>query len=252
MEDRLWYLKRSPLLERLSDAQIARIEGVSRVRKLPRGGIVFSPGEASDSVLLVAAGRIKLYHITADGKQAVLAMIDPGEVFGELSMLDGAPREEFAEAMEPTTVVGIPSATFQALMAELPDLTLGVTRLVGLRRRRIERRLKSLLFRSNRDRLVSLLVELAEKYGRRTPDGVELGIRLSHQDLASIIGSTRETVTVTLGELQNEGALVIRRRRIFLTQLERLARSVDAAAPRLPGDSSASYRLIPKALSGSG
>lgn len=250
MEDRLWFLKRCPLLERLSDAQIARLESVSRVRQQPRGGIVFSPGEASESVLLVAAGRVKLYHITADGKQAVLALIDPGELFGELSMLDGAPREEFAEAMEPTTLVAIPSDVFRSLMAELPELTLGVTRLVGLRRRRIERRLKSLLFRSNRDRLVSLLVELAEKYGRRTPDGVELGVRLSHQDLASIIGSTRETVTVTLGELQQEGALLIRRRRIIVTQLDRLARSIDAPAPRLPGDSSASFRLVPKPAAG--
>ncbi len=200
--------------------------------------------------MLVASGRIKLYHITADGKQAVLAMIDPGEVFGELSMLDGAPRDEFAEAMEASSVLSIPIEVFQSLMAEHPDLTLGVTRLVGLRRRRIERRLKSLLFRSNRDRLASLLVELAEQYGRRTADGVELGVRLSHQDLASIIGSTRETVTVTLGELQAAGALVVRRRRLILTQLDRLARSVDAAPPRIPGDSSASVRMIPKPVHG--
>lgn len=252
MDDRLWYLKRCPLFERLTSEQVERVERVSRVRRTPRGGIVFAPGEVSEAVYLVLEGRIKLYHITAEGKQAVLAFIDPSELFGELSVLDGAPREEFAEAIESSQVLGIPVPIFQSLMEDHPDVALGVTKLVGLRRRRVERRLKSLLFRSNRDRLVSLLLELAEKYGRRTPEGVELGLRLSHQELASVIGSTRETVTVTLGDLQQEGALMIRRRRIILQQLERLARSVDAPAPRLPEDSSPSMRIIPRTATGPG
>ena len=86
---------------------------------------------------------------------------------------------------------------------------------MGLSRRRVERRLKSLLFRSNRERLVHLLFDLAEKYGRYTKEGgISLGIHLSHQELASIIGSTRETVTLVLGELQAEGAISISRREL--------------------------------------
>ncbi|MFV0445011.1 MAG: Crp/Fnr family transcriptional regulator [Planctomycetaceae bacterium] len=252
MDERLWYLKRCPLFERLSPEQSADIERTSRVRRVPRGEIVFAPGEASESVYLVLDGRIKLYHLTAGGKEAVLAFIDPGELFGELSVLDGAPREEFAEAIERSQVLSIPVPVFQTLMAEYPDIALGVTKLVGLRRRRIERRLKSLLFRSNRDRLVALLLELAEKYGRRTGDGIELGLRLSHQELANVIGSTRETVTVTLGELKQEGALTIQRRKITLKQLERLARSVDIPAPRLQDDSSTSIRILPRTATGPG
>ena len=108
-----------------------------------------------------------------------------------------------------------------------------MTKLFGLRRQRVERRLKYLLFRSNRERLVHLLLELAEQYGRPTPAGVELRIKLSHQDLASIIGSTRETVTVVLGELQNEGRLQLGRRKIVLTDVAQLADSVNVAVPRL-------------------
>jgi CRP/FNR family cyclic AMP-dependent transcriptional regulator len=91
------------------------------------------------------------------------------------------------------------------------------------------------LFRSNRERLVHLLLELAEQYGRASDGGVELRIKLSHQDLANIIGSTRETVTVVLGELQAEGRLKLGRRKIVLTDITRLADSVSVAVPRLSG-----------------
>ena len=121
----------------------------------------------------------------------------------------------------------------QQLLADNQEVSLGVTKLMGLRRRRLERRLKYLLFRSNRERLVHLLLELAEQYGRSTKNGVELGIKLSHQDLANMIGSTRETVTVVLGELQAEGRLQLGRRKIVLIDVVQLADSVRAAAPQL-------------------
>lgn len=234
MDDRYWILKRCPLFERLSPDEIAGVERASQARQVARGGLVYLPADDGNAVYLVAAGRIKLYHLTADGKQAVLALIEPGELFGELAVLDRGPREEFAEAMETATVVRIPLDAFERLMTAHPDVALGVTRLIGWRRRRIERRLKSLLFRSNRERLIALLVELAETYGQRTEQGVQLGVRLSHQELASIIGSTRESVTVELGNLQAEGALRIQRRRICLSRLESLARSIGLPVPKLP------------------
>jgi CRP-like cAMP-binding protein len=105
---------------------------------------------------------------------------------------------------------------------------------MGLSRRRVERRLKSLLFRSNRERLVHLLFDLAEKYGRYTREGgISLGIHLSHQELASIIGSTRETVTLVLGELQAEGLITVIRREIVLCQAGRLAEMIEAPLPKI-------------------
>ena len=98
--------------------------------------------------------------------------------------------------------------------------------MIGSRRQRIERRLRNLLFRSNRERVVHLLIEMAEKYGNRTAEGLELNIKLSHQEMASIIGSTRETVTVMLGQLQSEGMIRIARRRITIKDLQKLSQEV--------------------------
>ena len=234
MGEKYWYLKNCELFAQLTPEQIARVEASSHAKKFARGSLIYLPSDAGESVLLLTAGRVKIYHITGEGKQALLALIDPGELFGEVALVDGGEREEFAEAMQTTTLIRIPGAEIRRLMEEHPQVALGVSKLMGLRRQRIERRLKSLLFRSNRERLIHLLLELADKYGRRTAEGVELGIKLSHQDLASIIGSTRETVTVVLGELQTEGSLIIRRRQIVLTRMEHLAASIEQRPPMIP------------------
>ena len=233
MAEKIWHLKRCDLFERLSSERLQQLERSSSARKFARGNPIYLPADQATGVCLLTSGRAKICSISADGKQAILAFIEPGELFGELAILDPGDRDEYAEAAEPTTVILIPAEQIQQLMAEYPDVSLGVTKLFGLRRRRIERRLKYLLFRSNRERLVHLLLELAEQYGARSAGGIELSIKLSHQDLANIIGSTRETVTVVLGELQAEGSIRLGRRKITLTNIERLAKSVDAPPPQV-------------------
>lgn len=235
MSERLWYLKRCDLFQRLGQEQLSSLETRCRIRKYPRASPIYLPADLADSVLLLAEGRVKIGSFTEDGKQTILAFIEPGELFGELSLMGSEQREEYAETVDKSTVVLIPGEAMQQLLAENPEISLGVTKLFGLRRRRIERRLKYLLFRSNRERLVHLLLELAEQYGQEVAGGVELRIKLSHQDLANIIGSTRETVTVVLGELQAEGCLKLGRRKIVILDIGQLAESVNAAVPRLSG-----------------
>lgn len=232
MADKLWYLKNCHLFERLPQDFLARLESRSKYRQFPRKSLIYLPSDQSDSVLLLASGRVKLYHVTAEGKQTLLAFIDPGELFGELTVFAGdGQREEFAETLEPSSVVLIPGAEIRKLIEKHPVVSIRVTRLMGLRRRRMERRLKSLLFCSNRDRLVYLLIELAEKYGQPDPEGVRVGTKFSHQELASAIGTTRETVTNLLSDLRSEGAIAIRRRQIVLKKAESLAASIDEPPP---------------------
>ena len=233
MSEKLWHLAECRLFEHLSEPQLAELEAQALLRSIPPGSPIYLPIDQADGVLLLTSGRAKICSITAEGKQAILAFIEPGELFGELALFEDGQREEFAEAILPSQVVLIPREAMQQLMEANPQVSLGVTKLMGLRRRRVERRLKSLLFRSNRSRLVHLLVDLVEQYGRESEEGVELAIRLSHQDLASIIGSTRESVTVLLNELQGERLLRLGRRRIVLLDVPRLAASVDLAPPRL-------------------
>lgn len=231
MADRHWLIKNCNLFDQLSSEHFSRLEASARVRRFPKGAPVYLPADAGGYVFLLAEGRVKLTSITPDGKQAILAFVDPGELFGELSLIGQSSREERAEAMQPSTVVLLSVEAFDEVMSRSPNLALSVTKLIGLRRRRVERRLRSLLFRSNRDRLIHLLLELAETYGREAPEGLHLAIPLSHQDIASVIGTTRETVTHLLGELQLHGMLKVARQKLVIKDLERLASEAHAEAP---------------------
>lgn len=227
MSEKIWHLKNSEWFERLSDEELRELERHCRVRRVTKKSLIYMPDDEANAVLLLANGRVKICNFTADGKQAVFTLIEPGEVFGELAAVDDGPREEYAEAIEDSDVILIPREQVQRLMEANPTVTIRVSRLLGLRRRLLQRRLSHLMFRSNRERLILLLLELAERYGATTSEGVRINIRLSHQELANLIGSTRESVTVALGELQAAKLLEHSRRRIVLKDVARLRAEIE-------------------------
>ncbi len=236
MAESFWYLKNCNLFSQVASEDISWLESHSRVRRMKRGEPIYMPSQSADGVLLVAKGRIKICHTTPEGKQSIIDFVDEGEVFGELALLDAQERDEYAETTEKTTLILIPKQEMQAMIRKYPAIVLGVTKLIGLRRQKVERRLKNLLFHSNRERVVHLLLELSEKYGEPHPNGVGLKIRLSHQEMAAVIGSTRETVTVVLGQLQADKLIEISRRKIVINNLQKLAKEVNEAAPRVGGN----------------
>ncbi len=250
MSEKIWHLKQCDLFRRLSAEQLAQLELQSRIRHFPRKSLLYIPSDQGDGVLLLASGRVKICTLTDDGKEVILTFIEPGELFGELAVLDADSRDEYAEAYEQSTVIFIPAEAMHRLMDENSHITVGITKLIGFRRRRVERRLKNLLFRSNRDRLIHALLDLAEQYGRRSETGIELQLRLSHQDLANMIGSTRESVTLALGELQAEGLIRIQRRKITVAAPERLAHAVHCEF-KLPADEQLKRALDSRRESGS-
>ncbi len=228
----IWFLKRCQLLERLTEAELVELESRSLMRRFARGTPIYLPSEASDAVFLLAKGRVKICYLTPDGRQSILGFVEPGEVFGESALVDPeSEREEYAEAVEASEIVWLPGDIIRRIAEQNPALSLGITRLIGLRRKRVERRLRQLLFLPIKKRLCHLILELAEEYGKVTPDGIALGIRLSHQDLAAVIGATRETVTVLLGELQSEGLIAVGRRKITVLEMDRLAKLVEVPPP---------------------
>ena len=231
MAEKMWCLKRCGLFSRLAPDQIQRIELRSRSRSYSAHSPIYLPTQKADSVFVLTSGLVKVCHLTPEGKELILAFVEPGELFGELAIFSGHARDEYVEAVSQSTVVMIPVEEMDLLMSERADVAMGITKIIGLRRQRIERRLKNLLFKSNRERLIHLLLDLAQQFGWEADDGIHLRVRLSHQDLASLIGSTRESVTVLLNQLKSEGTIHNGRRKVVLTNPARLARSVNRQPP---------------------
>ena len=243
MPEHIWCIQKCRLFEQLSEADLRFLEQRSRVRVFPENSSVYFPREAADTVMVLVEGRIRLYSITPDGKQAILALIEPGELFGELALIGTNIREEFAQAMGLSRVVAIPRDVMETVLLRNAGLSLAITKIVGLRQRRLERRLRNLLFRSNRDRLLALLCELMDQYGRRIPEGTLIDIKLSHQDLASLIGVTRESVTLALGELQLERLITVGRQRIVVLNEHKLALASGETMPSVKDDAATKVRL---------
>jgi CRP/FNR family transcriptional regulator, cyclic AMP receptor protein len=228
MKEKIWFLKDCDLFERLSAADKQHLESQAVIRTFPPGTFVYFPSDPGQSVLVLARGRVKIKFITPDGQETILAFVGPGELFGELAIVDTQPRNEYAEAVTETTVIAIPRDDMLGLMERRPELAMHVTRLFGFRRRRLENRLRNILFCSIRWRIVALMLELLETHGKLVGDAWEIVLPLSHQDLASLIGATRETVTVTLGQLQDEKLIRVQRRRLTVLDRARLAAEASA------------------------
>ncbi len=236
MTERIWCIQKCRLFELLPAADISYLESRARVKAFPGNSSVYFPGDAAESVFVLVEGRIRLYSITPDGKQAILAIIEPGELFGELALLGSDERDEHAQAVGKSKVVSMPRDAVETVLLRNAHVSLAITKFIGMRRKRLERRLRNLLFRSNRERLVGLLCELLELYGRKIDEGLLINIKLSHQDLAGLIGITRESVTLTLGELQLERLLTVGRQRIVILNPDKLARAAGEKPCPLPGD----------------
>ena len=245
MNGSLWYLKQCDLFGELTPQQTERLNAAARVRSFKRHDLIYAPAQPGQSVLIVAVGRVKIKDVTPDGKETILAFLEEGEIFGELALLDGQPRQEYAEAVVDSQVLSLPRDDVLWLMANRPETALSITKLIGLRRRRVETRLRNLLFLSSRDRMVHMLLELRDSHGEQTGDRCQILLPLSHQDLASLIGVTRETATVVLGRLQASRLIKMERRRITILDAPRLTALVKPSlnAERWPSADAGSRRL---------
>jgi CRP-like cAMP-binding protein len=234
MGEKIWYLKQCSLFEQLTPIETRHLEAQAVTRTFKPRATIYLPTEQSHCVLVLVRGRVKIKTLVADGREAILAFIEEGELFGELALVDTEPRNEFAEAVLESLVLALPRDALLWVMDRRPDVALSITKLVGFRRRRIENRLRNILFRSTRDRVLALLVELLETYGE--PGGGRWVIRLplSHQELASLIGATRESVTLTLNQLQSEGLIEVRRRQIAILQRGRLVEEATGVRGKFP------------------
>ncbi|MFQ5509774.1 MAG: Crp/Fnr family transcriptional regulator [Leptospirillia bacterium] len=217
---KIWFLKRIHLFDELNAADMEMLDQRTRMDKIPRRGVVFEAGQPGDAVYLLKSGRVKLTR-TQDGKELLLAILEPGEVFGEMAALTDSPHDTRAEAMEDAAICVIQKADFEDMLSRQPRLSLRLTKLVGLRLRHIETRLHDLVYQDVNHRLASLLLDLIAELGEPSPSGPEGAIRikakLTHQEMAGLIASTRETVSLTLGHFRDQGLITMERRSLTVT-----------------------------------
>ena len=222
-------------LDDLTPAQRARVlAGAKRVR-LDRGALAYAPGDDAADVYVVHAGRIKLVRTNASGAEAIVGIRTAGELFGELAALTASRRSTSAIAMEPATLDALPLAALTDALAADAGLARAFARGVARRLAAAEHELAELLGKSVAGRLVDALGRLGAEHG--TPEGttIRIGINLTHQDLADVIGTSRETLTKELGVLADLGLIRVAHKTITLVQPQAFPFAKQALRPG-PGD----------------
>ena len=218
----LWHLRKIPLLANIPPQKLEELIPQVELREIPRRQVIYLPGDPGEQVFFINGGRVKTSKVTRDGKELTLAYRGAGQIFGELAVIDGAPREEMAEAMKNAIITELPVEILRELL--LADAKLCFTFMceVGKRRKQLETKLEHLVFKDVQAKLAALLLELADEYGQETEDGVQIGLKITHQEMANLIGSTRETISLTLAQFKKKGVLNMNGRTVVLLDQEGL------------------------------
>ena len=218
----LWYIKKIPLFQDVSQDTIHRLVQAMELKEVRRRQVVYLPGDPGRSVYFVNGGRIKVSKVTRDGKELTLAYRGPGEVFGELVLIDGGPREEMAEAMENALISELERGEFEKILQKEGMVGYRLTKIVAQRRRDVENKIEQLIFKDVNAKLAELLLRLAAEYGIDDKRGTLVALKITHQEMANLIGSTRETVSLTLSQFKRKGLIQTEGRKVILADREGL------------------------------
>ena len=212
-------LRKTPLFASLTEAEIHALAARVSKRHFQRGELLFGEGDPCTGLFLVVSGKIRIFKLSAAGREQVLAVEGPGSSFAELPVFDGGNYPAAASALEDANVLFISRKDFQNFCREHPDVALKVIAVVGSRLRRLVGIIEELSFTTVRQRLIAVVLRLAEAGGRPSKEGVHLELTMSHQDLAAELGTVRELVSRNLSRLQAEGYLEVDGRKIVVKDL---------------------------------
>lgn len=183
---------------------------------------IYLPDQSSDKIYFIASGRIKVGTYNEGGKEITKALLSKGEVFGELAIIGEDVRRDFAVALEESEVCVLPVEQMKALMKDHNSISLFFMKIMGSKVLEMENRLESLVFKDSRSRIIDYLLEMVEKRGQRI--GYEWVVRnfITHQEIANLTATSRQTVTTILNELRTKNILTFNRKRLLVRDLDQL------------------------------
>jgi CRP/FNR family cyclic AMP-dependent transcriptional regulator len=201
-----------PFFSRLDDMTIRLFEKTAVRKKYPKNSILLSKGDESDSLYIICSGKAHVIARDEQGKEIVLSVMGPGEYFGEMAALDGGPRSATIVTKEPSEILVIRGNDFRDSLSSNPDLMFNLVRVLLMRLRIADEKIESLAFMNVYGRVTSFLMQSAEPQG----DTWIVREALTHQEIADMVGSSRETVSRAIKELQKAGHISIEKKRITI------------------------------------
>ncbi|MBD0382353.1 Crp/Fnr family transcriptional regulator [Paenibacillus sedimenti] len=219
-------LQNVPLFQELSEEDLLGLAPLFIEKKVKKGSILFLEGDDGEELFLIKSGVVKIYRLD-EAKEIILALFREGDFFGEMSLISsGLTRSATAETLEACTLYALKRSVFVQYMEKSPKLCLKLLETTMDRLRRANEQIYDLTFLGVRSRIMKTIVRLSEQHGIPTPAGLVINVKLTHQQLANMVGTVRESVTKVLQELLDEGAIQIDKKLITLKNIDAIKREI--------------------------
>ncbi len=222
-KSKFWFLKHINILDGMEESLVQSIDKMSSMSTVKKHQPIYFGDEPSRSIFFLKDGHVKISRISSDGREVIIDVIGPGEIFGELSLVgQGEGRDEIAEALDDALICAMNVQDFQNIMKDSPELNLEVTKKIGLRLRKVQKRVSDMIFKDVRQRTAGFLVEYAEEFGKMKNGIVTIGSPLTHQEIALLTGSARQTTTAILDEFRKSGLIEFSRDSFTIKNYDKL------------------------------
>lgn len=197
-------LRRIPLFSSLKDDELEAIYKLSYIRKCTKDSIILLENEEGDTLFIIISGKVKVTTFSESGKEVIFSILNEGDFFGDMSLMDGKPRSATVISIEDSELRLLRRNDFIKLVEEHPGIALKLLEELTTRLRKADERIESLAILDVTGRVAGILLQLADERGEKTDNGVVIKSRPTHQELANMVGTTRETVTRVLKQLENK------------------------------------------------
>lgn len=223
IKSKIWYLENFSLFDCLSPDEMKLLSEKTTMRKKGKNEFIYFPEEPSSSIFLLKKGKVKIGTYSPDGKEIIKTILKEGEIFGEMSIAGEEKRSDFAQSIDEDVILcAISVKEMENIMKMNPNLSLRITKLIGFRFRKIERKFESLIFKDARARLLDFIKEMAIENGQKVGDEILIKFKLTHQDIGNLTAISRQTVTAILNQLEREGLIKLERNAILIHDIKKI------------------------------
>ena len=217
-------LRRAGLFQGVNPEAVEALANEFEIIDAPRGSTLFTEGEPGESLYIVLSGKIKLGRRSSDGRENLVAVMGPSDQFGELSLFDPGPRTATATVVTDARLARLPKAALQSWVRDRPEIAMQLLRVVARRLRRTNTMLADLIFVDVPGRVAKQLLQLAQRFGSIEGGQLRVTHDLTQEELAQLVGASRETVNKALADFASRGWLRLEPRSVVIMDLERLSR----------------------------
>ena len=217
-------IRKAPLFTALDDAAAASLLANMVSVKISKGSVLFAEGDEGDQLYVIAEGKLKLGTSSGDGRENLLSILGPGEMFGELSLFDPGPRTSTATAVTDAKLLSLGQEKLLPWLVENPKVSLQLLARLAQRLRRTNEAVGDLVFSDVPGRVAKALIDLGERFGKKTDEGLFVHHDLTQEELAQLVGASRETVNKALADFAGRNWLKLDGRAVLITDFERLSK----------------------------